>query len=71
MATRIDSFWVADHLNSLFPWSMAQPKCVGAIRLAPKVDAELEPWTVLWASGRPKPYGAHAPWYRRDRSGPA
>jgi phthiodiolone/phenolphthiodiolone dimycocerosates ketoreductase len=47
VASRADSFWLADHLNSLFPRSMAQPKYIGAARLAPKVDANLEPWTVL------------------------
>jgi phthiodiolone/phenolphthiodiolone dimycocerosates ketoreductase len=47
VATRIDSFWVADHLNSLYPRSMAKTKYVGALRLAPKVDANLEPWIVL------------------------
>jgi phthiodiolone/phenolphthiodiolone dimycocerosates ketoreductase len=47
VATRADSFWLADHLNSLFPRAMAQPKYVGAARLTPKVDANLEPWTVL------------------------
>jgi phthiodiolone/phenolphthiodiolone dimycocerosates ketoreductase len=47
VATRIDSFWLADHLNSLYPRSMATPKYVGATRLAPKVDANFEPWTVL------------------------
>jgi phthiodiolone/phenolphthiodiolone dimycocerosates ketoreductase len=47
VASRADSFWLADHLNSLYPRSMAQPKYVGAVRLAPKVDANLEPWTVL------------------------
>jgi len=47
VAGRADSFWLADHLNSLFPRSMAQPKYLGAARLAPKVDANLEPWTVL------------------------
>jgi phthiodiolone/phenolphthiodiolone dimycocerosates ketoreductase len=47
VASRADSFWLADHLNSLYPRSMAQPKYVGAARLAPKVDANLEPWTVL------------------------
>jgi phthiodiolone/phenolphthiodiolone dimycocerosates ketoreductase len=46
-ASRMDSFWVADHLNSLYPRSMAKPEYVGAVRLAPKVDANLEPWTVL------------------------
>jgi phthiodiolone/phenolphthiodiolone dimycocerosates ketoreductase len=47
VATRADSFWLADHLNSLFPRSMAKPKYIGAARLTPKVDANLEPWTVL------------------------
>ncbi len=47
VAARADSFWLADHLNSLFPRSMSKPKYVGAARLTPKVDASLEPWTVL------------------------
>ena len=47
VAGRADSFWLADHLNSLYPRSMAKPKYIGAARLAPKVDANLEPWTVL------------------------
>jgi phthiodiolone/phenolphthiodiolone dimycocerosates ketoreductase len=47
VAARADSFWLADHLNSLYPRSMAQPKYIGAARLTPKVDANLEPWTVL------------------------
>jgi phthiodiolone/phenolphthiodiolone dimycocerosates ketoreductase len=47
VASRADSFWLADHLNSLFPRSMAKPKYIGAARLTPKVDANLEPWTVL------------------------
>lgn len=47
VAARADSFWLTDHLNSLFPRSMAQPKYIGAARLTPKVDANLEPWTVL------------------------
>src|SRR5271163_3969470 len=47
VAARADSFWLADHLNSLFPRSMAKPKYIGAARLTPKVDANLEPWTVL------------------------
>ena len=46
-ATRLDSFWLPDHLNSLFPRSIATSKNVGAARLAPKIDAQLEPWTVL------------------------
>ncbi len=47
VTSRVDSFWLADHLNSLFPRSMATPKYVGGVRLVPKVDANLEPWTVL------------------------
>src|ERR1700743_151926 len=47
VAARADSFWLADHLNSLYPRSMAKPKYIGAARLTPKVDANLEPWTVL------------------------
>jgi phthiodiolone/phenolphthiodiolone dimycocerosates ketoreductase len=43
----IDSFWVADHLNSLFPRSIATPKYLGAAKVVPTVDAQLEPWTVL------------------------
>jgi len=39
--------WVGDHLNSLFPRSIATRRYVGAARLVPKVDAVLEPWTVL------------------------
>ena len=47
VATRLDSFWLPDHLNAAFPRSIVTPKYVGAARLAPKVDALLEPWTVL------------------------
>lgn len=47
VTTRADSFWLADHLNSLFPRSMAKPEYIGGARLAPKIDANLEPWTVL------------------------
>jgi phthiodiolone/phenolphthiodiolone dimycocerosates ketoreductase len=41
-----DSFWVADHLNSVLPPSMSQPKYVGAA-IIPKMDAHVEPWTML------------------------
>ena len=47
VAAGADSFWVGDHLNSLFPRSIATRRYVGAARLVPKVDAVLEPWTVL------------------------
>lgn len=43
-----DSFWVGDHLNSLLPRSIATPEYMGVgTRLIPKVDAILEPWTML------------------------
>jgi len=42
-----DSFWVPDHLNSIFPRSLFTPKYVGAAKLAPSPDAYLEPWTML------------------------
>jgi phthiodiolone/phenolphthiodiolone dimycocerosates ketoreductase len=47
VAAGADSFWVGDHLNSLFARSIATRQYVGATRLMPKVDAILEPWTVL------------------------
>ncbi len=47
VATGMDSFWLPDHLNSLFPRAAMTPKYVGAARLTPDVDAQLEPWTVL------------------------
>ena len=46
-ASGVDSYWVADHLNSLFPRSIATPGYLGVSRLVPKVDAQLEPWTML------------------------
>ena len=46
-ASGIDSFWVTDHLNALFPRSIATPQYVGVARLIPKIDAQLEPWTLL------------------------
>ena len=47
VAGRVDSYWLADHLNSLFPRSVMTPKYFGGARLAPKADAYMEPWTVL------------------------
>src|SRR5262245_985082 len=47
VASGVDSFWVTDHLNSLFPRSIYTPSHMGAARLAPKIDAYLEPWTIL------------------------
>ena len=47
VANRVDSFWVPDHLNALFPRSIWTPKYTGAARLIPRADASLEPWTML------------------------
>lgn len=47
VAAGMDSFWVPDHINSLFPRAAMTPKFVGSARLIPDVDAHLEPWTVL------------------------
>jgi phthiodiolone/phenolphthiodiolone dimycocerosates ketoreductase len=47
LAAGADSFWVADHLNSVLPPSMWQQKYVGAARNIPKVDAHAEEWTML------------------------
>lgn len=47
VATGMDSFWLPDHLNALLPRSIATPQYLGAARLIPKIDAWLEPWTVL------------------------
>lgn len=46
-ASRLDSFWVPDHLNSPFPRSVTTRKYAGLARLAPKTDAWFEPWTLL------------------------
>jgi phthiodiolone/phenolphthiodiolone dimycocerosates ketoreductase len=43
----VDSLWVPDHLNSLFPRSICTERYMGAAKLAPSPDAYLEPWTVL------------------------
>ena len=47
VASGMNSFWVPDHLNSLFPRALWQPKYCGAARLLPSADAYLEPWTML------------------------
>ncbi len=44
---RADSFWLADHLNSLVPRAIWQRKYSAAVTLMPRVDACYEPWTAL------------------------
>lgn len=46
-AAGLDSYWVGDHLNALFPRSVCTSEYVGATKIAPRIDAALEPWTVL------------------------
>lgn len=47
VANRVDSFWVPDHLNQLFPRSLWTRKYCGATKLIPTIDAVMEPWTML------------------------
>ncbi|SPM34069.1 phthiodiolone/phenolphthiodiolone dimycocerosates ketoreductase, partial [Mycobacterium rhizamassiliense] len=47
VARGVDSFWVPDHLNQLFPRSLWKQKYCGLTKLVPKIDAALEPWTML------------------------
>src|SRR6476659_7362636 len=47
LANRVDSFWVVDHLNGLFPRSLWKQKYCGATKLVPTLDAYMEPWTIL------------------------
>jgi phthiodiolone/phenolphthiodiolone dimycocerosates ketoreductase len=47
LANRVDSFWVPDHLNALFPRSLWKQKYCGGTKLVPTLDAYMEPWTML------------------------
>jgi phthiodiolone/phenolphthiodiolone dimycocerosates ketoreductase len=47
VASRADSFWLPDHLNSLLPRSLGTPQYVGLNRFVPRIEAYLEPWTLL------------------------
>jgi len=47
VAGRVDSLWVPDHLNSLLPRALWQPKYCGVAKFVPSADAYLEPWTML------------------------
>jgi phthiodiolone/phenolphthiodiolone dimycocerosates ketoreductase len=47
LATGLDSFWLPDHLSSLFPQSVMTAKHVGTARIVPKADAHHESWTML------------------------
>jgi phthiodiolone/phenolphthiodiolone dimycocerosates ketoreductase len=47
VAVGADSFWIPDHLNSLFPRALWTPKYCGVARIQRSTDAVLEPWTML------------------------
>ena len=47
LANRVDSFWVPDHLNQLFPRSLWKEKYSGGTKLVPRLDACMEPWIML------------------------
>lgn len=47
VGTRADSFWLSDHLNSLFPPAVMTAKHVGTARLVSDIDAHYDPWMVL------------------------
>jgi phthiodiolone/phenolphthiodiolone dimycocerosates ketoreductase len=53
----VDSFWVADHLNSLFPRAIATPEHLGVAKFVPEIDAQLEPWTMLGYLAARKRFG--------------
>lgn len=42
-----DSFWLPDHLNSLFPPAVMTTKYIGTARLVSDIDAHYDPWTML------------------------
>jgi phthiodiolone/phenolphthiodiolone dimycocerosates ketoreductase len=46
-AGRVDSFWIPDHLNALLPRSLWTPEYSGGAKLFPRIDACVEPWTML------------------------
>jgi phthiodiolone/phenolphthiodiolone dimycocerosates ketoreductase len=47
LTNRVDSLWIPDHLNGLFPRSLWKQKYCGATKLVPTLDAYMEPWTML------------------------
>jgi hypothetical protein len=57
VVSRVDSFWVDDHLNALMPRAIATPQYLGVAQLIPKIDASLEPWTMLGYLAAPNRLG--------------
>lgn len=56
-ASGIDSWWAADHVNALYPRSIGTADYLGVARLVPKIDAQLEPWTMLGYSAARNRFG--------------
>jgi phthiodiolone/phenolphthiodiolone dimycocerosates ketoreductase len=56
-ASGADSYWVGDHLNALFPRSIATSQYLGLAKVIPKIDAQLEPWTLLGHLASRNPFG--------------
>jgi hypothetical protein len=70
-ASRVDSFWVPDHLNALTPRSIMTPKHIGAAaaKLMPRPDAITEPWTMLGYLAGEEFDGKAAAWRGCDGAG--
>lgn len=47
VAARAESYWLPDHINSLFPPSVMTSDYVGTARLVSNIDAHYDPWVVL------------------------
>ena len=67
VASRVDSFWVPDHLNQLFPRSLWKQKYCGATKLIPKIDAAHGAVDHARAHRRPQPDRPPAPRRGGDR----
>jgi phthiodiolone/phenolphthiodiolone dimycocerosates ketoreductase len=47
VGARAESYWLPDHINSLFPSSVMTSDYVGTARFVPNADAHYDPWIVL------------------------
>lgn len=47
VASRVDSYWVPDHINGQTPRPLWHPRYTGAARLLKSPDAAMEAWTLL------------------------
>jgi len=47
VASRVDSYWVPDHINGQTPRSLWHPRYTAAARLLQSPDAAMEAWTLL------------------------